>query len=521
MGRGIKMKKIRVNKQDAITYCIMLVIGMFFYLVPGEWISIQDDSGGYLEKIRGEGVLPGYPVFLSFFRSIMTEQYFLNGVVIAQSLLAVICTFLFVLTLKKQFKLRNAETVLLYIVSMMPFSIYLPEAGITHQIMTEGITYAIFYIYFISVVKAVWMRKYIWYAGSLVTAFVLGLIRSQMLFLQAVCLLVLLWIALNRAGKGIGKKCIAGALAVCVGAVLSFGSYKGIYGVVRYDIYRGEINRASEKEKEKEAENIETKEEEKTPEKEKQTEGLEEGADGGATVNEEKEDKNEIHVMVWKETSQFDTVLISRGLYEADKEDEVLFEDEVTRAIFRRAYELADESGHLYIHARPGLYMWRDLVHDQMRMYVVQAINEYNASYPGQINEPDKITREIGLKILLKHFDRYLYHTLRLMIPSFIAAIFFQIEPVYLLCHFITLLFYIMAIAGMIIIYKKNKNRQAADMMGAILCIIFIMVIIVNLIFVGLQRYMVYGMGIFWCSAYLVMREIILKRLPEQFRNYF
>ncbi len=510
------MKKNKISRQDIITYGIMLVLGLVFYLALGEWISIQDDSGTYLLEKRGEGVLPGYPVFLSFFRNLLTEKYFLHGAVIAQSLLAVICTFLFVLVLKKQFKLGNLEAVFLYVVSMMPFSIYLPEAGITHQIMTEGITYAIFYLYFITVVKAVWTRRYTWYMGSLAVAFLLGLIRSQMLFLQAVCLLALLWIAVNRAGRGMGRKCVAGVLAVCAGTVLAFGSYKGIYGVIRYDIYRGEVNRISEKAEEKETGPENTRAEESTEEKafEKADADAEEN-EGAAqkdnTGEEGGEDSGGSQLVLRNETSQFDTVIISRGLYEADKEDEALFEDEVTKAVFRRAYELADESGHLYIHARPGLYMWRDLVHDKMRVYVVQAMNEYNASYPGQITDPDGMTRKIGLKILIKHFDRYLYHTLRLMMPSFIAAIFFQIEPVYLLCHFITLLFYLMAIGGTVFIYRKGQNRQTAEMMGTILCIIFIMVVIVNLVFVGLQRYMVYGMGIFWCSAYLIAREIFLK----------
>ena len=94
------------RRQDIITYVFMLGIGVLFYFLPGEWRCIEDDSIRYLSE-GGEGVLPGYPAFLAFFRLLFSEQYFLHAVVIAQSLLAVICTFLFVVVLKGQFHLRR------------------------------------------------------------------------------------------------------------------------------------------------------------------------------------------------------------------------------------------------------------------------------------------------------------------------------------------------------------------------------------------------------------------------------
>ena len=167
---------------------IMLILGVLFYFLPGEWIRIEDDTAGYLAERGKEGILPGYPMFLGFFKTLLGQQYYLHGVVAAQCILAIICTLLFVLTLRAQFRLRGEECILLYVGSMLPFSIYLPESGITHQILTEGITYALFYLFFITVIKAVWSLQYKWYLGSVFMAFVLGLIRSQMLFLQAVCL---------------------------------------------------------------------------------------------------------------------------------------------------------------------------------------------------------------------------------------------------------------------------------------------------------------------------------------------
>lgn len=450
----------RDKKKDIITYGVMILLGLLFYLLPGEWISMEDDSAAYLSQRGREGVLPGYPAFLLFFKKILTEQYFLHGVVIAQSILAVICTFLFVLVLKKQFRLKSLECIILYILCMLPFSIYLPEAGITHQILTEGVTYAIFYLFFITVLKAIWTLEYKWYLGNVIVAFGLGLIRSQLLFLQAICILILIWIVLRRADKNVLRKFAGGLLALIIGAALAFGAYKAIYKVVAWDIK----NQAAEEKK-----------------------------------------TNDV---VRSETSQFDAVIMARGFYEADEADVNLFDDDMMCEIFKRTYQLADENGHRYEYASEGLYMWQDLVYDKMRRYAMQAIEEYDLQYPGvRERSADSIIRELGLKVLLKHFDRYVYHTIRLMMPSFIATVFFQIGSIYLLCHFVALFLYLCAIIVSIFVYKKKGDRKAVEFMAAILCTMIIMVVAVNVMFMGLQRYVVYGMGIFYCAAYMLLRE--------------
>lgn len=426
------------RNKDILTYGIMLLSGLCFYLIPGKWLSIEDDTIAYLSPGGREGVMPGYPAFLAFLKGILGEQYFLHGAVIVQSLLAVVCTFLFVLMLKKQFKLNGIESILLYLLSMLPFSIYLPEVGITHQIMTEGITYAIFYLFFIAVIKAVWTLDYRWFLGSEAAAVFLGLTRSQLLLLQATCLGVFIWMSIRKFGKKSLK--VGAGLLILLAAVVAVGGSK-----------------------------------------------------------------------IQNFTSQFDTVLMARGFYEADEEDVELFDDEIMKDIFIRTYQLADEAGHRYEYAEQGLYMWQDLVYDGMNKYVVQAIEEYNTEHQeNKIQEGRPIWRKLGWKVLWKHFDRYLYHTIRLMMPSFIATVFFQIRPIYLLCHLVTLGLYLISILGCIIIYRKNGDKKAVELLSMILCIMIIMVIMVNLLFIGLQRYMVYGMGIFYCSIYLAGREIYL-----------
>ncbi len=439
MVRKQNFKKLpeKGRKSDTITYAIMLALGLIFYFVPGTWIGMEEDSISYLALERREGVLPGYIAFLAFFKVLLSEEYFLHGVVIAQSLLAIGCTYLFVWILKKRFNLKRWECILFYLFSMLPFSIYLPEVGITHQILTEGITYAVFYLYIITVLEAVWTLKYKWYMGSMAIAVLLGLIRSQMLFLQVVCLFVLLWITFKRFGGKLVLKLIAVFFILAVGAVLVMGT---------------KIKMAA---------------------------------------------------------SQFASVIIARGFYEADEEDVELYDDVMMQEIFRKTYMLADENESLHQYAEPGLYMWEDLVHDDIKFYASQAVKDYYAEHPDAvISNTRGIFFELGFKELMKHFDRYLYHSVRLMIPSFIATVFFQIKPIYLLCHVITFFIYFFAIAGTATIAKLGGDRKVIKLMIVVVSVLVVMVVTVNMLFIGLQRYVVYGMGIFYCAMYLLCREM-------------
>lgn len=471
----------------------MLMLGILFYFVPGKWISMEGDSAGYLNERGREGVLPGYPAFLSFFRNLLGEQHFLDGVVIAQGVLAIACTLVFVMVLQRQFRLMSAECILLYVATMLPFSIYLPESGITHQIMTEGITYAIFYLYFSVVLMAVWTLQFKWYFGSVLLAYVLGLIRSQMLFLQAVGFLLLAWIIFRKCGKGFGRKAAALALAAIVGVLIALLSYKLIYAVVIYDNQKimTEASRKQEPKVEEQAAEEAKAEEPKTK------------VQAAEPVYVAQISQDEL-------PSQFNSLIVSRGFFEADREDGALFEDEMMKEIFQRTYELADADGRLYHHMEPGLYMWQNLVYDKMIDFAGQAIKDYDNEHPGERTRSSaSIYRELGLRVMFHHFDRYLYHAIRLMIPSFIASVFFQIRPIYLLCHFITLFIYLFAILGAVWILRKRGDRKIVEYTLATAAFLVVMVVIVNLVFIGLQRYVVYGMGIFYCAMYLQLKEIL------------
>lgn len=475
-------KKLDINKKwlDKWGYPLLIfVTAVLFFFFMGEWIFQDEDTIVYINEVGHMGVMPIYPQFINFFQLLLGEN-FLHGVVIAQSLLAIVCIYIFIKVLRRQYNLDNRDTAILFVLSLLPFSIHLPESNITHQILTEGISYSIFYVFFTLVLYAMLTLRYRWYLGSLLVALILGLIRPQMLLLQVVCCLELVWIVCKK--NNIKKYRKLGLLFISfgIGLVISFLSYKTIFSIS--DIYVSGFYKSSVEETVKE-DNSEVSEQAAEPEIEKTS-------------------------VVEKKYTQFDSVLFIRGFFEADYEDAQLFDDEVTRQIFYLTYENACENENLYIHAEPGLYIWRDLVRDKLPRDIHNAIVTFDEQNPGvRIKSEVELSREIAFKILIKHFDRYIYHTIRVMISSFIAAVFFQIDAIYLLCHFITLFIYLIAIGGFVWLIRKGKKEIAYFLLVA-LGNILIIVGVTNLLFTGMQRYVVYVMGIFWCAMYLMAKEV-------------
>ena len=435
------MVRAIAQKLDKYAVCIMICLGAFFYFLPGQWISIEDDSMSYLER-GGEGVLPGYPMFINLFRTVLGERHFLDGVVVAQSILAIVCTFLFVITLHKKFKLQGWECILMYIACMLPFSIYLPESGITHQIMTEGLTYALFYIYFLFLLNFVLDRKYWWGIGLVLMSLILMFIRRQLMILLLTTFAAFMYVMIRRIKV---KKMAILVVSLCLGLAIAVGVC--FIAALRTQVI---------------------------------------------------------------DVQQFTSILMIRGFYEVDYEDKELFDAPEMQEIFERVYKAVDEKQYRYVYARQDLYMWKDLLCDRIGLTAYMEIWPYITEHPELDLNDRKIIQDLGGKVLFKHFDRYLYHTLRLMIPGFIAAVFFQIEPIYLLCHFIALFLYLYAIVGSVICLKQKRNRYVPEFMLTTVCFIFIMIVAVNLMFSGLQRYVVYAMGIFYCAAYLLFKELIM-----------
>ncbi|MBD5445162.1 MAG: hypothetical protein HDR29_06375 [Lachnospiraceae bacterium] len=479
----------KVRKQW-IQILVLTVIGIVFYLCLGqEWITLEDDSPSYMYPAGQQGVMPVYPLFLFILKRIFGQKLYLDAAVVIQSILAIVCTMIFVLYLQKQFQFNFAEVILLYIASMLPFSIYLPESGITHYILTEGLSYALFYLYFIFLMQYIFEKKTKWLLCTIAMSVFMESTRSQLIFLMAITTAAYIGVEFikHKDSKGIKKaaRTVLNIMIGAIGAIIMVMLVYKIYGF--YLKYQMPVI-----EKFNQAETAAGTELSNTT--------------GNSSVKSGSQ----------RSTSQFTTLIVIRGAYEIDEEDISLFDTVEMQEIFQRVFTAIDEKQYRYVYARQDLYMWKDLVIDRISPLVTKEVNAYLEENPDISLDVPQVRRELGMKILLRHFDRYLYHSLRLMIPSFIASVFFQIEKIYLLCHIITLLLFVIDIIGIAYCLKRGGNKKVAVFALTTLGAIFLMVIIINLVFVGFQRYMVYAMGIFYCSLYLLAKEVLFTAVSMQ-----
>lgn len=496
------------SQRRVLQILVLAVVGILFYVfMSQEWLSIETDSAFYLNP-RREGVMPVYPLFIFAVKCIFGENLYLDAVVVIQSVLAAVCTMVFVLYLQEQFQLKFIETILLYVASMLPFSIYLPEVGITHQILTEGLAYAFFYLYFILLLQYVFTQKIRWLLSATAMAAFMELIRSQMLFLLGVTAAVFVCVEFVKSGKDkisrriirTGANCVVGVIGILVMISLVYKIY-GWYWIHQVPVIENSYQKMV-------ASQTESQESITVEDEMQQEKSLAESELNVTSSSAENYDT----------MSQFTTLIIIRGIYEIDEDDIELFDSPEMKEIFQRVFNAVDAKQSRYVYARQDLYMWKDLVKDKIPYVVIEHVNAYLGEHPEVGINNVQICRELGMKALIHHFDRYLYHSFRMMISGFISSVFFQIERIYLLCHFITLLLYLIAAAGIIYCLKKGGNRKVAAFAITTLGYIFLMVVTINLVFMGLQRYMVYAMGIFYCSQYLLMKESLLIT-AERFPN--
>lgn len=474
-------------EKKVIQLSALFIMGIVFYLCMGqEWVALEKDSAFYLDlTLKNNGVMPVYPLFLFGIRAVFGENLYLGAAVVLQSLIAIFCTMLFVLYLQSIFRLRFVEVILCYILAMLPFTIELPKAGITHEILTEGIAYPLFYIYFILVLKYVFSGKIKWILSIVMMAVLMSLIRSQLICLLGVTAAVYICVQLVKCG---GKKSRRRVVRIAVDLCISVVGIGALFFLIN------QVNNGYQQY----AVPAMIRMEQGNTEADNEGEAAETKATGSG------EAKKSVSI------SQMTRLIVIRGFYEADEADVELFDTPQMREMFRRAYTAIDELEYRYVYARQGLYLWRDLVKDKIAGVVAGEVRAYLEENPDVSLNAAQVVRELGMKVLLKHFDRYLYHTIRLMISSFIASVFFQIERIYLICHIITLLLFVIAITGAIYCMKNSRDHMAAVLMLVAVGTIIMMVGIINMIFVGLQRYMVYMMGIFYCSMYLLMKSTVL-----------
>lgn len=500
-----------------------------FLLVAGHSGPVQfDDSGAYLLIRRNEGIMPLYPMFILINQIVFGESVYLWAVIIQQAVLAAFSVLLLEEAVRKRFGLCPLESVLICIAALYPYTIEMPEAIMTQTILTEGVAYSLFYIFLLILLRAVWEKSYVWFGGAVGMSLFLSAVRSQLQILFGVCGIVFLYlICMRGSGKSRGKRVlyfafgIAGATAVSlVGIVLVSRLASSYQGAMQPDnafyLYSLRVQQPEAYQR--------------IMEEREETEAAQQPDAVKETVSSEEEEKDILREKRFT-NSQYQSLIFSRGMYEADYEDAELFSDPVLRNLYLALYEAADAEKQRYVYAEKGLWMWKDIVGGIGRIGITcfRIPSEYYVEYAPEIIRAEDFSairaghmQTIGMTLIRAHFGRFLYHTLVMLPQAFICTVFFQYAPLYLLCHVITAFLYLSAAALMIWGYREEQvKNDGAEMMALVLGMNCVMVIVISLVFFGQQRYLVYAFGPFYIAYYVLLRQLWCVRLQSFVKKRF
>ena len=480
--------------------------------------------------------MPVYPLFLLCNQCLFGDASYLWAVIVEQALLAAFSVVLLEESIRKQFGCHPAEGGLFCVLALYPYTIEMPGAVMTQAILTEGIAYSLFYVFLTVLLKAVWKKSYAWLAGAFGMTLFLSAVRSQLQILFGVCGIVFLYLVCMR-GKGKGKvqkllgflAGLAGCVAVSLtGVLLVFGIVRGYHVMLQTDhslylfglkVQHPEIYEIVLEERRQEEEARAAAEEAQSQQAAQETPAAEPQEEEESLVN-----KN-------FSTSQYLTLLFSRGMYEADYEDAELFTDPVLKGLYLALYEAVDTEEERYAYAKEGLWMWKDIVGGLGKIGGIcfMTPSEYYVEHAPEIIESEQFSdiraghlQTIGLTLIRAHAGRVLYHALMLLPQAFICTVFFQFAPLYLFCHLVTAFLYLSGLMLMIWGYADVRTRkEGAEMMALILGTNVVMVLIISLVFFGQQRYLVYAFGPFYMAYYLLLRQLWRVRVRGFLRKKF
>lgn len=493
-GSRLVDKKI---KKEWLFYISLGIFSLLLFTIPGEsGYVLFDDSPSYMNLYAAiEGVMPGYPLFLHGNKLLFGKAGYLYAVLAEQIVLAAVCVIVFVAVIKKNFRLRYWEAYICYAFALIPFTTNMPGSMSTHEIVTEGVAYSLYYLFAAALLKTVWSKSIKWLGALWVMTLALALVRSQLQILFGVCGVVCIYVAVLRpraAGRQKKNRFYSFLLGSICCVVISLSGVGVVWKVsVAFQDMKAELRREEQRKVQR--------------------------AEDAASEKEETQDQSKPATPVFT-TSQYVTLIFSRGMYEAEYDDYLLFEDEQVRDLYLYLYERMDKQRQRYVYAQTGLWMWQDIVgglgtigetgyHNQNSFYkdnYSELLYDSNYSSVRNANQ-----MKIGLTLIKAHFGRFLYHTLMLLPQAFICTVFFQIKRIYLLCHLVTLFLYLSAAALTIWAYRDKKVENAyGEFMCSVLGTNLVLVLVISLVFFGQQRYLVYNFGIFYISYFLLFIQL-------------
>lgn len=443
-----KFKRIAIENQNTLFKFLLVLIGFLFFFVIGRehGYVLQRDSEAYLEDGISVGVMPIYPLFLRGLKFLFGDPFFLYAAMIIQGIFAILCSSLLASFLAERFQLKKGQFLIVYVLSFLPYAYSLPQNVVSHEIMTESISFSVFYIYFILLADGILERNSKKLHISCFALLILLGLRKQFLFLLAVSLIVYIWYFLK---VGIISKRLLTLISLSVVVLTAILILAANLSPKLLDVF---------------------------------------------------------------DKSQIIDALIGKTIYVSDETDVELFETEDLKGAFQTLYEYADQDkklhkytdeyeGEKWIHITEGMNYttancWRNLYHYSL---------EENIEY----EYVEEMQTDVMFILFMHHWLDLLVVFVELAMQSLISAIFIKKAEWYAICQTITCMIYFGAFVLRWICKKKfAQERKIYEIFDLTMIILLSNVFILNLFFMGLQRYVVYTFGLFYIALFIMFIKI-------------
>lgn len=209
--------------------------------------------------------------------------------------------------------------------------------------------------------------------------------------------------------------------------------------------------------------------------------------------------------------------LVQKAMFCADKEDEELFSDEITKEIFSETYERIMDAESNYRFMSHSLTDWKhttgsfgtvsytlgDVVSEVALCENIDISNQFEKE-----RMTLKYSDELAKKLIMKHPGRFLYVSISMMPAGFVSTVLFHKESLYWPIHIFTLMFYVAMVFLSFKLWKRK--REVSEYIWVVLLISIVNVVASNLIHMGLQRYMAYTLGLNWVGVVLIIKQIVM-----------
>lgn len=468
--------------EEVILNILMILIGIIILDIPfGLEAVMFDDSPAYLARQVIIGVVPGYPLFLSLNRAVFGEAYYLYAVVVWQILINLSASMLLIRYLRKKMALNLAESIMFFILSFVPHAVFMSEGMSSRMIVTEALAFPLFYILIVFMLKAVWERKIKYGIAGLVIAVLLSLVRTQMMLTLVIPICVIFYLIMIRPKSGQKYYFLKRAtIGICISLLLfvgAFYAYKQCNKLLQYGMVN--LNRPAQ--------------------------------------NEHENNLNETYISVSEEAlldvsdqnieAQGRGVFYAKMLFAAEYEDRELFDDRDLREFYEKLYDELLEKELLLNSLDKDLFI-------ADRIYIkLEHVYRESLRIAGQYGQSSVSVVQIAETLFRHHPLRWLKSGLFQVPSGLISTVFFHKRAFYWFSYLITFLVYFSAFFSVIWGIKKKASRETIEFVVLTILNNFLFVFATSVVHIGLQRYVVYGFGIFYMSLYCLMKPFVFAKI--------